>query len=473
MFKRAWLSTVKNRARSLILVVLLFVIANLVLASISVKSATNEAMDLARQNLGAELTLSVDKTSIMEEMRKLMEETGERPNMEELNASLGSITSDIAYEIADSEYVIDYNFSLNQSAEAVDFVALESSSNFNIGPNSGSGETNDDDFTVPTTVTLVGTNNASLLSEFGEDGNVLTDDSTYFTGGDTNVAIISYDLSFENDLRIGDTVTVSLEENEITLSIVGLFQNDETISGVRGNTSNQIYVPINDIFTLTDTNPDEGYTLTSATYYLNDPLNVDAFISEQTTSVEDIADGLLKFNDTEYDSITEPIQQVGSFSNIILIVVVVASVLILTLLVVNTLKDRKYEIGVLMSLGEEKGKIILQYVVELILIATLAFTLSIATANQVSSYLGDTILEMQIEDLEETGETTFGAGRFGGGMTNINTDVNYVDEINVEVGINDFFITLGVGLGIVILSSIGPSVYITRFQPKKIFSSRN
>ena len=48
MFKRAYISVVKNKGRTIILGLLLFVIANLVLSSISIKSATNEAMDQAR-----------------------------------------------------------------------------------------------------------------------------------------------------------------------------------------------------------------------------------------------------------------------------------------------------------------------------------------------------------------------------------------------------------------------------------------
>ena len=52
-------------------------------------------------------------------------------------------------------------------------------------------------------------------------------------------------------------------------------------------------------------------------------------------------------------------------------------------------------------------------------------------------------------------------------------DVDYIDEIDVSVSINDFLVTMALGSMIIILSSVIPSLYITRYQPKKILSSRN
>ena len=60
MFKRAYISVIKNKGRTIILGILLFVIANLVLASMSIKTATVEAMDQARISLGPEITLTTD-----------------------------------------------------------------------------------------------------------------------------------------------------------------------------------------------------------------------------------------------------------------------------------------------------------------------------------------------------------------------------------------------------------------------------
>lgn len=465
MIKRAFLSAIKNKARTMILVVTLFVIANLVLSSISIKSATEEAMIQARQSLGAEITLTVNTDGVFDYVRELMQETGTKPTREEIDALMGKIESGLAYEIAESEYVIDYNFNVESKAEPVDFDVVEVSS---FVP-SMAGETQ---------ISVNGTFNPLLLTAFGENGKlVLTDESSSFIGSDELVAIISYDLAYVNDLSIGDYITISSGDNLLELEIIGLFQDEDILTGSTSNTVNQIYIPLNDALRLSGSSIADDFEISSATYFLEDPIYIDSFIEKQKENFEEIEDGTLVFRDDIYEESIAPIEQVGSFSQVILIVVVIAAIIILTLIIVNTLKDRKYEIGVLMSLGEKKLKISAQYVFELLIVASIAFTISIGSSSLVSDYLGTSLLDMQLQDVEGDSDESLNQsprmrpGSFGGGISNI--DVEYIDEIDVSISIVDFGITLGLGMGIIIFSSIIPTIYITRFQPKSIFSSRN
>ena len=67
------------------------------------------------------------------------------------------------------------------------------------------------------------------------------------------------------------------------------------------------------------------------------------------------------------------IEGVAKFSNTVLVIVVIASIVVISLMVINSLKDRNYEIGVLLSLGEKRKKIVGQFIIELVIIATFAF----------------------------------------------------------------------------------------------------
>ena len=53
MIKRAWLSIIRKRSKTVILGFLMFVIANLVLATIFIKNATEESMNYAKSSLGS------------------------------------------------------------------------------------------------------------------------------------------------------------------------------------------------------------------------------------------------------------------------------------------------------------------------------------------------------------------------------------------------------------------------------------
>ena len=72
-----------------------------------------------------------------------------------------------------------------------------------------------------------------------------------------------------------------------------------------------------------------------------------------------------------------------------LVVVIVAGSAILCLILILTIRNRYYEIGVFLSLGQNKIKIILQQLLEILIIATVAFALSLTTGKVVSNVGGN------------------------------------------------------------------------------------
>ena len=60
MLKRSWLSTVRKPSRTIILVLILFVMANLMLATIAIKNSVNSNVQYAKEKLGGVVYLSVD-----------------------------------------------------------------------------------------------------------------------------------------------------------------------------------------------------------------------------------------------------------------------------------------------------------------------------------------------------------------------------------------------------------------------------
>ncbi|MFK5883871.1 MAG: ABC transporter permease [Candidatus Izemoplasma sp.] len=465
MIKRAWISVRKNKGRTIILGIILFVIANLVLSSISIKTATEEATLQARISLGPEITLTTNSTDLLTYIRAYRDEYGTRPSQEEINELLEPITSDIAFGIAESEYVTDFNFSFGTSSQAVDFLPLTSDGIL--------------DLANLNSISITGTYNPLLLDQFSDIGTYsLTAESGSFVGGESGVIIISDNLAYANNLEIGDTISLATDDYQtMEFEIIGLFQNIEILeTSGKQVTDNNVFMSLEDSLLLKGQDPDGIFTITTAKYYLYDPLDIDAFVEESTAAYAEISEGGLTFSDVNFDAITDPLDSVAQFSDIILIASVIASVVILTLLIINTLKERKYEIGVLLSLGEAKIKISGQYLIELLLVALIAFSLSISTSNFVSGYLGDMLLDNEISDAESSTTTSSSRGGGGGGsfITTIPLgDVDYVDEIDVSITLNDFLITIGIGTVIIFLSSVIPSLYITRYQPKKILSSRN
>ena len=80
----------------------------------------------------------------------------------------------------------------------------------------------------------------------------------------------------------------------------------------------------------------------------------------------------LQSNDALYQSMLEPLNNVASFSKNVVLLVAVAGVIILTLIIMITIRERRHELGVLLSLGETRTKIILQLFIEVALCMILA-----------------------------------------------------------------------------------------------------
>ena len=67
----------------------------------------------------------------------------------------------------------------------------------------------------------------------------------------------------------------------------------------------------------------------------------------------------------------------------------IAGSAILCLILALTIRNRYYEIGVLLSLGQSKVKIIAQQLIEVGLIAVVAFVISLGTGQLTSHYMGN------------------------------------------------------------------------------------
>jgi putative ABC transport system permease protein len=169
-----------------------------------------------------------------------------------------------------------------------------------------------------------------------------------------------------------------------------------------------------------------------------------------------------------YDSVAGPIKFIGSLSNIILYVAIGATILILSLVVILFLRDRKHELGIYLSLGESKSKVVGQILIEVVSIALIAITLSLLTGNSIAESTSQSMMDLRNEI---TGNTDNGGVIYrdmGYYPTNGVTEDDVLEAYKIEFSWDYVLILYGVGIGTVLLSSIAPMIYILRLKPKKI-----
>ena len=219
----------------------------------------------------------------------------------------------------------------------------------------------------------------------------------------------------------------------------------------------------------------EQNAVSDVTFLLNDPLEVDTF-------VESYQDKLAQFmkldaNNEEFHRLSKPLDTLGLYANFIIWLVVINAVIIISLVTALTLKTREYEIGVLLSIGASKFKIVAQFFIELALVAVVGFTLSVVSGSMIANKVGAKVLDFQIQE-SDVGE---GGNNFNGQNDNI-FNTNYSTSITLEDLTSEYSVTISpmiiveiyiLGLGIVLISILIPSLMIMRYNPKKILMNQN
>ena len=498
MLKRAWLSITRRKAKTILLFIILFVVANLVISTIAIKNATEEATNFAKESIRSEVTLSKDMGGAREEFKQSQEEKTDSDKSEEKIFEMPTISINDALSIAESEKISGYSYGFTAYAnvdeieviesemEKMEDITMDSSKATNppSGNRGGFGGNQEFKFSMKDIREQMVTGDIQIeaVNSFNSisgvvNGTIELSSGAAFTSEDENVAIISYDLAEKNELEVGDEITLVHTETEkkTVLKVVGIYENTESQDQMRNmmmNSSNTIYTNLKtgETFMTEEKYNNGDYEIESCVYYLNSPEEYDAFVQEANAKVDLEAKNLkLTIDESTYERMVGSIEQVGSFASVVFWVVVAAAVVLITLIINGQIKERHYEMGVLLSLGEKRTRIVGQIAIELVLIATVAFLVSMLTGGFIANKIGDNLkttqTELKTEQMEMMGNR---GGRFEQNMEEPTESLN----IDVSVGLTECGVLFGVGYLIIIFAMILPGVSIFRYDPKTILSRR-
>ena len=145
----------------------------------------------------------------------------------------------------------------------------------------------------------------------------------------------------------------------------------------------------------------------------------------------------------------ESIDGIKHIINIMTYSIMLSGIIVLSLILILWLRERMHEIGVLLSIGVSKIKIVTQFILELLFISLPSLVLSL--------FLGNVILNIIV-----------------GGFTNSDDSTIMVDSLlknnNLISNLIIFLESYGILIGIIVLSVIIASLMILIKKPKEILS---
>ena len=500
MLKRSWLSIRRKLGRTIVLTLIFFMMANLVLAAITIKSAVAAQMDYAKSTLGGTVTIQADMDAIRESQKEEMEAGGDRKEMFGKMVR-PQIDVETANKIASyTDYVKDYSYEVSASANAGDLDVVESSSRMPSFPGGGmpgmpGSSSSDDDAALDSDITISGINAYAYISAVKNESLTIKD-GNYFDEDSTDSALISYEFAELNDLKVGDKFTIKniYTEADVELTVIGIYD----ISEDRAN-ANLIYMNTETAakFLSEDDYNDGNYDVSNANFYMLNSDKADEFVEKINADFAELAENNLKIavDTSEYDSMAGSIESVGSFATTILVIVIIAAVIIITLIVTLNVRDRRYEMGVLLSLGAHKRNVVAQIATELVIVGTAGFILASLSGTFLAKSMGQSIIDSQTASSQQQSEKNF--GRPGASMSgnrpsmpsmsnmqsqkdsdakNMKQMMMAGRETKVELDINatpvDFLLLFVTGYLVIILALILPSVNMMRYQPKEILAGK-
>lgn len=268
---------------------------------------------------------------------------------------------------------------------------------------------------------------------------------------DQNKILVHEKFASMNNLNLGDKIKLEQNGKTVEFEVVGIFSGEKT-NNFEGLSSdfieNTVYTDYNSSQKLLDYSSNNK--VTSVEYGVNNPTKLDDIIrSVESLGINNIA---VSKSNKNYELVTSSVESITKLTNMIRIGSVIVGVVILSLVLMFWIRERLYEIGVLLSLGISKINLILQFAVETLMVTIFGFLSALGLEFILLKYIRGNTTSIFSEDLPKI---------ISDELTKIS--INGSDIIGVIV----------VMITIVMISVIVALLPILKMKPKKILTQIN
>ena len=527
----------RSKGRSILIGIIALVIAVSACIGLSIRQAAESAKENALDGMSVTATISYDRASAMGNM------AGGRPGMgggfsggsfdpSQLGDIMGkdsSLALEEYQKYAQAESVQDFYYTLTAyfngsenfnpvSDETEDSDSSESTSgSFPGGFPGGMGGMN---FGASGDFSIIGYSSDSSMTAFINGNASIVDGSMFEEGTSELVCVISEELAMYNSLSVGDTIIITnpnLDTESYTLTVAGIYTSSEnndfsmSMFGASQDPANCIYMSANALQAVLDLSEDNSTTTTddygreseskvtgtlSATYIFADVASYEEFEEEVRTLGLDESYTVSSSDISAFESSLAPLNTLSTMAGWFLIVILIIGGIILVVLNIFNVRERKYEVGVLTAMGMKKWKVAAQFICEILMVTMLAVVIGAGIGAVSSVPVTNALLEGQAQsqsNQQSQMEQNFGRpGDFGGGFTggNMPSDrpdmggknpfgdmlggaADYITEVDSAMNLTVVFQMIGVGLLLTLIASAASVLFIMRYDPLKILANRD
>lgn len=229
---------------------------------------------------------------------------------------------------------------------------------------------------------------------------------------ETGKVLVHEALAKKNQWKIGDKVSLKVlgEEKELELLIQGIFsgKKQEKYTGMSSDFSENMmftdYATMTQIF-------EKKKLVTSLKILVSDSEKLAALKAEMNKKSVQSEDYEISEEENQFSGMVESLDMVKQMISVMIMAVIGAGIIVLSLVLILWVRERMYEIGILLAIGCSKMKIMGQFILELVLVSLPAMILAAILGRIfVGWILGAVLRKEGLDDLDLSSFMTDGGG---------------------------------------------------------------
>lgn len=488
MWKRTFLSIFRKPAQSILMFLIVFILGNVLFASIAIKQTSENVRLEMRARVPSYMTIRsvTDNQSdtTKDRIEVIADELKESENVKEI--SVVKLAEVVNFEKNDENnpyYDEDYPY----DAIGRTYLLLENVENSIYEYEMIEGRFYTQDELEEGKRVIVLADYERMIYSYDENGNV-----TYSTlkVGDT-IKYKLYNYKIENDQVTKDQFITRTKVDldnlvEYELEIIGVYESkkiktefDDYVENtyITGELSKKCYEEMKSLQEKALENHsdnDKQYydSFDEQFYCLNSWIERIEMTTKGLDATEELEKELLEnsnypkayyaidSSNEDYIYIQAPLENLDALANVALWASIVLLVVLLNLVSILFIRNRTKEIGVLISMGERKLKVLGQFVIEILLIGLLATSCSMVTGSYFGNVVSQKFMEIQIDADYEM--------QYQEENPDAVTQLDLLDAYKVELDSTYIVSIYSASAILLALSTALPVIYILKMKPKKV-----
>ena len=229
---------------------------------------------------------------------------------------------------------------------------------------------------------------------------------------ETGKVLVHETLAKKNQWKVGDKVSLKVlgEEKELELFIQGIFtgKKQEKYTGMSSDFSENMmfmdYTTMAQIF-------GKKKLVTSLKILVSDSEKLATLKAEMNKKSVQSEDYEISEEENQFSGMVESLDVVKQMISLMIMAVIGAGIIVLSLVLILWVRERMYEIGILLAIGRSKIKIVGQFILELVLTSLPAMILAAILGRVfVGWILGAVLQKESLDNLDLSSFTTDGGG---------------------------------------------------------------